>query len=83
MQQAGQHLGAHALHRADAQPAPLTGRDRGDIGRCAAQAGQHGAGVLGEHGAGLGGLDGARTAGPVEQGGAGDALERGDLLADR
>ena len=82
-EQAGEDLGADALHEPDAQLAPVAADDGTDVGLGDAERGQHGLGVLEEHLAGGGEADRPGAAGAIEHRRAGGPLQRGDLLAHR
>ena len=74
---------ADALVRADAQRPGGAGGERGEVGLGGLQPRDDRVRVTQQQAAGLGERDGPRPARPVEQPLADDALERGDLLADR
>ena len=82
-QEAGEDLRADALDRPDPQLAPVAGLERPQVGGGGVDPGQHGSGVDEQRVARRGELDRPGAAGPVEQRRSHDALERGDLLADR
>ncbi len=82
-EQVGQDADRDALERADDDPPRLAGAQAGEVVVGPGEALEDGAGVVVEHPAHRGQLDRAGTAWPIEHGLADDALEGGDLLADR
>jgi hypothetical protein len=82
-QEGGEDAHADRLVGADTERAGLADDDRRDVSPRCVQPGDDRLGVLDERRADLGEDGGPPTAGAVEDRGADDAFEHGDLLADR